>query len=365
MKFVRTTKCSLKFCTQEKRAKLKFILNEYAMVVNFFIDYLWDKPDFNKNDLLKPIVDLPKTWFSFRMKKVAAREAVDMILAAKTSKANKPKHYGKRMCVSSTIGELIDSKKSKSFDSFLQLRSIGNKIKLDLPIKKHKHFNKLFQLGKRLNYYIVSENYVQFCFEIKTEEKKSNGELIGVDSGINALASLSNGKQYGEDIKPIIDKIKQCKYGSKHQKSLRRSLKQRMDEVSKEIFAENTIQLLVVEQLKQLNNKSKFKRRLNKNMRRSIGIWAYRYWLNRLQQGTEWNRVSFRSVYPAYTSQICSKCGYTDRKNRSGDVFKCLKCSHSDNADINAALNILERFITGPYGAGFRTKCGHNRMANI
>lgn len=29
---------------------------------------------------------------------------------------------------------------------------------------------------------------------------------------------------------------------------------------------------------------------------------------------------------------------------------------NSDNADQNASLNILERFLTGPYGAGFKLK---------
>lgn len=280
MKYIRSTKCSLKFCTQTKRAKLKLILAEYANVVNFFIDYFWENNrNITKIELLKPIVDLPKTWFSFRLRKVAAREAIDMIMASiKKSEIKenilpiKPKHNGKRMCVSSTIGNFVDKKNAKSFDSWLQLRCIGEKIKLDLPIKKHKHFNILNSSGKRLNYYIISEKYVQFCFEFNTKEKRTEGELIGLDTGINSLASLSNGKQYGKDIKPIIEKIKNCKYGSNRQKSLRRSLKQRMDEVVKEIFRDNNIRLLVVEQLKQLNNKTKFKHRLNKNIRRSIGI---------------------------------------------------------------------------------------------
>jgi len=358
MIFKRSTKCSLKFCTQAKRAKLKLILNEYSNVVNFFIDYFWNNNiNIKKTELLKPIVDLPKTWFSARLRKVAAREAIDMIASSKELKDIKPKHNGKRMCISSTIGELIDSKHSKKYDSWLQLRSIGNKIKLDLPIKKHKHFNELNSSnGKKLNYYIISENYVQFCFEFDTKEKKkTDGELIGIDTGINYLASLSNGKQYGKDIKSIIEKIKRCKHGSNHQKSLRRFLKQRMDEVSKEIFKDNSnIRLLVVEQLKQLNNKTKFKRRLNKNIRRSIGIWTYRYWLNKLKQRTERNRVSFRSVYPAYTSQTCPKCGHIDRGNRIGEMFKCLKCGHSGNADINASQNILYRFLIGPYGADFK-----------
>jgi transposase len=33
-----------------------------------------------------------------------------------------------------------------------------------------------------------------------------------------------------------------------------------------------------------------------------------------------------------------------------------LKCNHSGNADINAAINILQRFLRGPYGASYKLK---------
>lgn len=48
-------------------------------------------------------------------------------------------------------------------------------------------------------------------------------------------------------------------------------------------------------------------------------------------------------VNPAYTSQRCNQCGHTCRENRRNQAeFKCVSCGHADNADHNAALNILE-----------------------
>ena len=53
-------------------------------------------------------------------------------------------------------------------------------------------------------------------------------------------------------------------------------------------------------------------------------------------------------VDPAYTSQTCSKCGHVARENRESQaVFKCIQCGHVENADINAARNILSRAISG------------------
>lgn len=54
-----------------------------------------------------------------------------------------------------------------------------------------------------------------------------------------------------------------------------------------------------------------------------------------------------RLVYvPAYyTSQRCSECGYTSKDNReSQSIFHCQDCHHTDNADINAAKNILDLY---------------------
>ncbi len=47
-------------------------------------------------------------------------------------------------------------------------------------------------------------------------------------------------------------------------------------------------------------------------------------------------------INPAYTSQRCSECGYTAKENRKSQaVFSCQSCHYTDNADVNAAKNIL------------------------
>jgi len=55
-------------------------------------------------------------------------------------------------------------------------------------------------------------------------------------------------------------------------------------------------------------------------------------------------------VDPAYTSQECSRCGYTARKNRrSRDAFECRHCGFALGADQNAARNIRARArVDGP-----------------
>jgi transposase len=357
MKLTRSSKCSLKFLTEKKTQELNTVLAEYGKVTNHFINLFWDKP-ISKTGLLKDVVNSSDSWLSARLKKVAAREALDMISAtkerwkAKPSKMVKPVHKGNRMYVSCTIADLKTPKKAEGFDLWLELRSIGNKIGIDIPIKKHKQFNRLAKVGQRLNSYIITKTYAQFVFEIETGPKKEVKTGIGVDTGINALASLSTGEQLGTDIKTIIEHIKRCEHGSKGQQQAKRALRQRMDEVAKEVASK--ADLVVVEALKRMGHGSKLKRRLSKNIRRSIGTWNWKYWLKRLQMDTEISRTTFRSVLPFNTSVTCPCCGHVDRSNRDGEVFLCRSCGHTDNADINASRNILSRLLTGQYGACYK-----------
>jgi putative transposase len=47
-------------------------------------------------------------------------------------------------------------------------------------------------------------------------------------------------------------------------------------------------------------------------------------------------------VDPKHTSQRCSGCGHVASENRkTRDAFTCVSCGHSENADVNAARNIL------------------------
>ena len=69
----------------------------------------------------------------------------------------------------------------------------------------------------------------------------------------------------------------------------------------------------------------------------------------------EWRGGSLVEVDARYTSQRCSKCGYTDKDNRRSQAeLRCLVCGYEQHADVNAARNILTVGRTG-------MACGSNR----
>lgn len=63
-----------------------------------------------------------------------------------------------------------------------------------------------------------------------------------------------------------------------------------------------------------------------------------------LEYKAAWSGVMLVAVPPAYTSQACSACGFTDASNRTSQSrFACLACGHTEHADRNAAKNILAK----------------------
>jgi len=400
MKIIRSSKCSLEFSTASKRQELKRVLSEYGRLCNIFIDLFWDDCPV-KAELLAEIVNVPESWLSHRLRKTCAREAIDLIRSSKESidakreqlvhsiaviegrlegltpdtkkkrrlindlhiklkkkqmrhdmiQPRKPKHRGRTMSVSSTIADL-QSTQDSSFDAWLHLSSIGDGIILDLPVNFHRHFKRLNDAGERLNSYVITPSSVQFAFEIETGLKREVQKIIGVDTGINALASLSTGEQLGTDIKAGIDRVKRCKRGSKGNTRAIRALRQRIDEVAKEVVGRTD--LVVVEKLEKMGSCSKLRGRLSRSVRSDIGSWNWRHWLERIKMNCENDRVSFRSVSPFNTSVTCSTCGHVDVTSRNKEVFMCRSCGCTGNADINAAVNIVHRFVRGKYGSPFQ-----------
>ena len=76
-----------------------------------------------------------------------------------------------------------------------------------------------------------------------------------------------------------------------------------------------------------------------------ISVWSRGELQKHIQEDLEWQLAQVEYVAPEYTSQQCSKCGYVAKENRHGSKFSCKRCGHTENADINAAKNIRERFF--------------------
>lgn len=100
--------------------------------------------------------------------------------------------------------------------------------------------------------------------------------------------------------------------------------------------------------------------------------------LNRAIHASQWGKVEQRlshktnveKVNPRNTSRKCPnpKCGHIAANNRKSQaVFECKKCGHTAHADINAARNILQRYLDQPQPediSGARVRKSRKSRAN-
>lgn len=112
---------------------------------------------------------------------------------------------------------------------------------------------------------------------------------------------------------------------------------------------------IVVEKLK-LKNMTKSAAGTKKNPGKNV---AQKRGLNRAMLGSahaalkaklmykaEWNGGKAEEINPAYTSQECSECHDINPKSRKAtELFVCRTCGHTENAQTNAAKNILNKFF--------------------
>jgi putative transposase len=238
----------------------------------------------------------------------------------------------------------------------------GNKLKLSkvgsVKIIKHREME-----GKIKTCTVKRNGLGQWfvCFSCEVEDVKvvdSNQKAIGIDVGCKDFAVCSNGesiehphfyKQSESKLKAIQSKyseLKQLPKDNKKKLKVKRQLikqhlkvkNQRKDflhKVSHKIVKENGI--ICVEKL----NIKKMTSDKWKSMNKSILDSGWYNFKQMLTYKAEWAGKRVVEVNPAYTSQVCSKCGAIVKKELDEREHNCPHCGLLCNRDLNASLNIL------------------------
>lgn len=222
-------------------------------------------------------------------------------------------------------------------------------------------------------------------FLIKTSLPKPHsapiGTSIGIDVGVKQFASLSNGEQFAPAMDfnaeqqrlaklqrqlsrkegPIRGKKKASKNWLKMQRRVQKQYQKiankRRDytEVVSKSIAER-FETVAIEDLKIKNMISSAKgdaENPGKNVAQKTGLnrsilnGGFYQFRTRLEAKVNARGGKVIPVNPAYTSQTCASCGHIAKENRvTQERFCCVKCKHENNADINAAQNILVRALS-------------------
>ncbi len=86
-----------------------------------------------------------------------------------------------------------------------------------------------------------------------------------------------------------------------------------------------------------------------KALRRRLSLWQHRLFIACVTNKAQEHGISVAKVNPAYTSKTCSRCG--SRGVRKRHTFTCPHCGYSKHADLNAAVNIRNRYTVLRYSA--------------
>ena len=370
---IRSSAFALKFATRKKLNTLDSVFDEYARVVNLYIDMLNQSKELPKFTNFKV-----ETWLSARLQQCAGKQASEIVKSARKKDRDirfkkykklykyflnrkrqtkfinkkfgelnlnykiKPRFDGKAINLDNRFWSLNTS--VNSFDRWVKLCSIGNKICLVLPLKNHKH-NKHFADWKRAGSCRLLRNNGKFKIELIYEKTNpvvhKQNKMLAIDAGINCLMSCSDGRQIGLELKKLLNELNQKQQKSK---SYQRKLTQIHNYVRWCVNQLDWSNLsdLVIENLKYIQIGTK--QRTNKATRRLLSKWNLGLWHHAIEQKCEANCVCLHSVEPRYTSQTCPCCGNVGKGNREGMLFRCTSCGYEANADLNASINILNRF---------------------
>jgi IS605 OrfB family transposase len=243
---------------------------------------------------------------------------------------------------------------------------------LVIPVKfsnyhKKKLENKILQktFTLKLNKYNRIEIIAVYEIEIEQKTPKSN-DIIGIDIGLKNLITTTDGevirqneqivkltkiiqqKQINRDsIQAYLRKIKgddNFELGNKNfqiqQNRLTNFVKCDNRYKIKQFLKNRLNDHIIMEDLN-LNDSRTYSAEVN-NLLKKMHIQQIK---NDIIKYCKEYGIKINLINPAFTSQECPVCNFISKDNRkTQEKFSCIKCSHTDNADHNAAVNIKNRY---------------------
>lgn len=290
------------------------------------------------------------------------------------------------MCLDKALKEAFDKKNPKRFPRFKK-KGLHNSFRYPQSFKIDEYNHRLYLpkigwisyrnsrklIGNPKNI-TVSRIHGKWYASIQTEQQieevsHSSQSMVGIDLGIAQFATLSD----GEFFSPVNSYRKQESTLKRAQRNLSRKIKfsqnwkkqrckvnrihKRITDIRNDFLHKTSTYIsknhamIVIEDLKVSNMSCSASGTLispGKNVRAKSGLnkaildqgWhAFRRFLEYKQA---WRGGNVLAISPKNTSRCCNLCGFVSKNNRkTQEQFCCMSCGHSENADLNAAKNIL------------------------
>ena len=192
-------------------------------------------------------------------------------------------------------------------------------------------------------------------------------KFLGVDMGIEKIVATSDGDFVsGEGVEAVRVKYfnvrrslgRKMSGERRTRKNARRAMRRignrearfrrhQNHVISKQLvlLAKDTQRGIAFENLTGIRERTRFR----KQQRAKMGGWAFAQLRQFLTYKGELYGIPVVAVDPRNSSRTCSRCGHCEKGNRkSQSEFHCKQCGYTENADINAAVNLAARAVCKP-----------------
>lgn len=376
---IRSVKHYLNYSNSNKLNIISNLLDQYKLVTQFYINYIWNNK-FNTNnyifDIQNDILDfLPKFInynnininfkhnLSARLLTSAITQAIGIVkgcvaerrklqyIIKKRKEENKPTEYYEKKLLKNSISKPIlnnnfkaelSSKnisfidKKNCFDFWIKLSSTGFGI-LHIPAKLNKLDKKFInKSAKRLSGILLDKKSITIRYEIKDPEKKHVGKIVGADTGLKTVITLSDSQftpktdKYNHSLESICQKLSKKTKGSKNYKQ---SQDHRLN------FINWSINQLNLSSIKQINLEEIVNIFYKNKTSKLLSTWTNSLIEEKLKKYAEEQGVLVKLQTSTYRSQRCSSCGIVHKSNRIGKIYKCNNCKIEIDSDLNGAKN--------------------------
>jgi transposase len=371
---IRSTSHSLKFSNLGKVQEISVFLVEYRRLADVILTDLWDNglhdyeidfsvqenkislPSMLPNEYLKKF----DSWLTARMKQCVGKQVCSIINAAVRKRQKQlfmlrklrqegknTKYLQRKIDIRPLVkprtekikaeldSRFVDFQSGNYFDLFVRIKTIGNNLSFNLPVKHTKVSRKWSRHGLQKQSIRLSEDRIVIFFEVQ-KAKGAGTKTVGADQGYKTVLSLSDGQitqkcPHGHDLVSIQAKLSRRKKGSK-------GFKKAQDHRTN--YINWSLNQLNFSDIKEVRLEKVKRIRYKKSSSRVMTHWTYTVIKKKLESLSEVEGFNLKEVPNEFRSQRCNQCGMVRKSLRKGKTFKCDVCGYTADSDLNAASNL-------------------------